>query len=119
MSLVLGPETIAKMHELRAEGLTYQAIADAVYVSRYTVARHLGPAGPHRKQHYETELARRRVQAGLTQQEFAEKVGAALQTVSRWEHRISSPRPYWCPYIAAALGCTPREAAEIIAQNWG
>ena len=34
-----------------------------------------------------------RKELGLTQQEFATKLGVALPTISRWENRVNNPSP--------------------------
>lgn len=46
-----------------------------------------------------------RVNANLTQDEFAKKVGVGVKTVQNWESGASSPRADKMPSICAALGC--------------
>lgn len=46
-----------------------------------------------------------RVNAGLTQQEFAQKVNVGTKTVQNWESGASSPRADKMPEICGVLGC--------------
>ena len=46
-----------------------------------------------------------RVNADLTQAEFAKKIGVGLKTVQNWEAGSSSPRADMMPAICKALGC--------------
>jgi len=57
-------------------------------------------------------LAKRVVRGMATQAELARQVGAAQQTVSRWEAGTSRPRPDELPKIAAALKIDAAELAH-------
>lgn len=46
-----------------------------------------------------------RVNAGLTQMEFAEKINVNVKTVQNWESGASSPRADKLPEICKVLGC--------------
>lgn len=46
-----------------------------------------------------------RVNAGLTQREFAQKVKVGTKTVQNWESGASSPRADKMPEICSVLGC--------------
>jgi DNA-binding transcriptional regulator YiaG len=44
-----------------------------------------------------------RQELGLTQQEFATKLGVALPTISRWENRVHKPSPLALDKVASFL----------------
>lgn len=46
-----------------------------------------------------------RVNAGLTQTDFAKKIGVGTKTVQNWEAGATSPRADKMPAICAVLGC--------------
>ena len=46
-----------------------------------------------------------RVNAGLTQTEFAKEVKVNVKTVQNWESGVSSPRADKMPEICRVLGC--------------
>lgn len=46
-----------------------------------------------------------RVNANLTQTEFAKEIGVGVKTVQNWEAGVSSPRADKMPSICRALGC--------------
>ena len=43
---------------------------------------------------------------GLTQKQFAEKIGVTHQTVSKWEGKKGYPDVFLLPRLAEALSCT-------------
>ena len=43
---------------------------------------------------------------GLTQKQFAEKIGVTHQTVSKWEGNKGYPDVFFLPRLAEALSCT-------------
>lgn len=47
-----------------------------------------------------------RLRAGLTQEEFAEKIGKQQVTVSAWENGKAAPVANFLPKICEVLGCT-------------
>ncbi len=65
-------------------------------------------------------IKERREHAGMTQVQFAERVGVAQSTVAMWETADGYPRADKLPEIAKALSCTiddlyalpPMEAAS-------
>lgn len=50
-------------------------------------------------------IARLRMERGLTQAQLAERVGVALQQISRWETGGRNPGAKSLVKLAAALGC--------------
>ena len=46
-----------------------------------------------------------RVNANLTQTDFAREIGVGVKTVQNWEAGISSPRADKMPIICKVLGC--------------
>ena len=46
-----------------------------------------------------------RVNAGLTQSDFAKKIGVGEKTVQNWESGATCPRADKMPQICAVLGC--------------
>jgi len=46
-----------------------------------------------------------RIEAGLTQEQLAEKIGSGQNRVSAWERGATSPNLSTLELIAAALGC--------------
>lgn len=68
-----------------------------------------------------------RMQAGLTQERVAEKLGVDRTTVSKWDVMNAKPRAELLPKIASLYGCTiddlfvlPVESIEeIIHENEG
>ena len=52
------------------------------------------------------EIRELRKAAGLTQSQFAEKIGVSQATVAEWERGDYFPSAQRLPAIAAALGCT-------------
>lgn len=51
-------------------------------------------------------LSSARKTAGMTQAEFASKIGVDRSTVTKWERGSAYPSADKLPEIAAALGCT-------------
>ena len=47
-----------------------------------------------------------RRERGLTQKQFAEMLGVAHQTVSKWEQKKGYPDVFFLPRLAEALGCS-------------
>ena len=43
---------------------------------------------------------------GMTQSQFAERMGVMQNTVSQWEHEVSLPHIRQLPLMAQVLGCT-------------
>ena len=39
------------------------------------------------------EIKQKRIDLGLSQQKFAEKLGVTVRTISRWERGVSRPSP--------------------------
>lgn len=58
-------------------------------------------------------LKRRRLAAGLTQGQLAERLGVTLQAVYLWERGDSIPSPRMYPRLSEALGITAMEATEL------
>lgn len=52
-------------------------------------------------------LAKLRKEKGLTQQEFAERIGVSLSSVQNWEYGIKNPSPDHVEWIAGYYACTP------------
>ena len=50
-----------------------------------------------------------RKKAGLTQQQLADRIGAAVTTVRKWENGENNIRPNWYDPLAEALHCHPAE----------
>lgn len=50
-----------------------------------------------------------RIAAGMTQQQLADALGIAQQSVARWETGEREPRVSTLKRIAAALGCDLRD----------
>lgn len=59
-------------------------------------------------------LADLRERAGITQREFAERLGQLQPAVARWESGARTPSLADFPRIAEALGVTPRKLAEML-----
>ncbi len=55
---------------------------------------------------------------GLTQQEFATKLGVALPTISRWENRVHSPSPLALDKVASFLRTLGKNGARL-AEKYG
>lgn len=53
----------------------------------------------------ESPIAKRRLAAGMTQGQLAEKIGCLQKDVSRWEHRARTPRVETLAKIASIFGC--------------
>lgn len=53
---------------------------------------------------------------GLTQQEFAEKLGTSRFMVNRWEAGVHQPNFEYVKRIAKVAGCTLDELAQEVAQ---
>lgn len=58
-----------------------------------------------------------RVNAGLTQQEAAEKIGVTANTVSRWELGVSSPTFKYMRPICVAYGLNGYEDIIFLPRN--
>ena len=60
-----------------------------------------------------------RKRAGLTQEELAERIDVHLNTISRWENGIDTPKTFKIQRLAKALGCTEAELLNGPAvDNW-
>lgn len=57
----------------------------------------------------DSPIAQRRIAAGLTQAQLAQKLGVTWLTISRWEHEVRNPRRPMLRKLAEALGCEPRD----------
>lgn len=57
----------------------------------------------------DSPIARRRIAAGLTQTQLAEKLGVTQLTVSRWENDVRAPRRSTLYKLAEVLGCEARD----------
>lgn len=66
------------------------------------------------------ELKRRRVEAGLSQTQFAEELGASAQIVSAWEHGHRNIPPFRLPAIEKALATstTAWDAGGVLVLSW-
>lgn len=64
-------------------------------------------------------LARARRAVGLTQEEFAERVGVDRSTVVRWERSVTAPLPYMRPKIASILHLKLREFEDLLSNEGG
>ncbi|WP_291413861.1 helix-turn-helix transcriptional regulator [Actinophytocola sp.] len=60
------------------------------------------------------ELAVLRQSAGLTQEEFAERLRVSRSTVIRWEAGETTPQPHQWPKIAKVLGVARLRLAEVL-----
>ena len=54
-------------------------------------------------------ITKKRKQAGLTQNQFAEKLGITPQAVSKWENGVGYPDVTLFPMIAEILGMSIEE----------
>ena len=54
---------------------------------------------------------------GLTQQEFATKLGVALPTISRWENRVHRPSPLALNKVASFLRSLGEEGIRLIEKH--
>jgi len=54
---------------------------------------------------------------GLTQQEFATKLGVALPTISRWENRVHRPSPLALDKVASFLRSLGEEGIRLIEKH--
>ena len=54
---------------------------------------------------------------GLTQQEFATKLGVALPTISRWENRVHRPSPLALDKVASFLRSLGEEGVRLIEKH--
>lgn len=61
-----------------------------------------------------TMLRRARLAIGLSQDEFARKVGVTQGTVSAWEAGENLPLPKFFPKIARILGVDPMELTRYV-----
>ena len=61
-------------------------------------------------------LVRMRKAAGYTQEALAELLGVDRSTVVRWERVQTDPQPWLRPRLARALGLTPAQLDEALAQ---
>lgn len=57
----------------------------------------------------DSPIARRRIAAGLTQTQLAERLGVTQLTISRWENDIRAPRRATLYKLAEVLGCEARD----------
>lgn len=57
----------------------------------------------------DSPIARRRIAAGLTQTQLAERLGVTQLTVSRWENEGRIPRRPMLYKLAEMLACEPRD----------
>ena len=57
-------------------------------------------------------LKDRRLAAGMTQQELAEKLLVDQAAVSNWERGINPPLPKYCKQLCAIFNCTEEELLE-------
>ena len=53
-----------------------------------------------------SQLARIRMERGMTQEQLAKKIGAHAKDISRWENGARSPSLKSLKKLAAALECT-------------
>ncbi|MET8542951.1 helix-turn-helix transcriptional regulator [Kitasatospora sp. NPDC004799] len=60
-------------------------------------------------------LAKRRKALGYSQEEFANELGVAVSTVTRWEAGKTDPQGYVHPKLARFLKVTPEELADLLA----
>lgn len=58
-----------------------------------------------------------RKELGLTQQEFATKLGVALPTISRWENRVHKPSPLALDKVASFLRTLGDKGARLIEKH--
>jgi putative transcriptional regulator len=55
-----------------------------------------------------------RKELGLTQQDFATKLGVALPTISRWENRVHRPSPLALDRVASFLNTLGKKGACLV-----
>lgn len=58
-----------------------------------------------------------RQELGLTQQEFATRLGVALPTISRWENQVHKPSPLALDKVASFLRTLGDVGARLIAKH--
>lgn len=61
---------------------------------------------------YDSPLARKRMERGMSQQELANKVGCNAKSILRWESDQGTPSVYLLRMAAKVLDCTMEELLE-------
>jgi transcriptional regulator with XRE-family HTH domain len=56
-----------------------------------------------------SRLADARIDRGWTQQDVADRIGASVKSVSRWEHGVTLPEPYAQRKLCRLFGLSPAE----------
>lgn len=59
--------------------------------------------------HENSRLKRERLRLALSQEELAERIGTTASNVSRWEHGITTPGPYFRRRLCDVFQLTPEE----------
>lgn len=60
-----------------------------------------------------TPFERKRLAAGLTQQQLADKFGLTQSAVKKWENGSSKPSPRFFPKLAKIFRMTPEEVTHL------
>jgi transcriptional regulator with XRE-family HTH domain len=60
-----------------------------------------------------TPFKRKRLSCGLTRKQVADRIGASVDTIGKWDRDDAAPSPKFYPKLAAAFGMTAEAVTHL------